>query len=85
MAEKRIIKINNSTSWSTGVVAGLASGINAGRRRRKVRRGFLSKTAWITTPTVAMAPTLISEGEATRQGLKILRRKAGASKAYENG
>ena len=83
MAEKRGIKINNSTAnKSTGVVAGLASGINAGKKEKEGKKeGFLSKTAWITTPTVAMAPTLISEGEATRQGLKILR-KAGASKAY---
>ena len=81
-AKKGIRVTNDKTNKAVGVIAGLASGINAGKKEREGKKeGMLSKTAWITAPTAFVSPTLIAEGEASRQGLKMLK-KAGASKAY---
>jgi hypothetical protein len=84
---KRLSKVGMPLTFTgasrlTGMATGLASGINAGKKEKEGKKeGILSKTAWITAPTAYLTPTLISEGEASRQGLKMLK-KAGASKTY---
>lgn len=64
-----------------GTILGLASGINSGRKEAKgEKEGIVSKTS-ILAPLAIKTPQLISEFEASRQGMKLLK-KAGASKKY---
>ena len=64
-----------------GTILGLASGINAGRKEAKgEKEGIVSKTS-ILAPLAIKTPQLVSEFEASRQGMKLLK-KAGASKKY---
>ena len=65
-----------------GATSGLLSGIHSGRKKAKgEKESVAEKTSW-TAPTLAYsAPKLISEAEASRQGLKMLK-EAGASKKF---
>ena len=66
---------------SAGLTSGLVSGINAGRKEAKgEKEGIVSKTS-ILAPLAIKTPQLVSEFEASRQGMKLLK-KAGASKKY---
>ena len=64
-----------------GTILGLASGINAGRKEAKgEKEGIVSKTS-ILAPLAIKTPQLVSEFEASRQGMKMLK-NASASKKY---
>ena len=66
-----------------GVIGGFASGIKAGRDEKKGKKeSVLNKVGYAAAPIAYHTPTLVSEFEASRQGLKMLK-KAGASKAYQ--
>lgn len=66
-----------------GVIGGFASGIKAGRDEKKGKKeSILNKVGYVAAPLAYHTPILVSEFEASRQGLKMLK-KAGASKAYQ--
>lgn len=65
-----------------GVTGGLLSGIKAGRDEKKGKKeSVLNKLAPYAAPLAYKTPELVSEFEASRQGLKLLK-KVGASKEY---
>lgn len=65
-----------------GITSGLLSGIKAGRDEKKGKKeSVLNKLAPYAVPLAYKSPTLVSEFEASRQGMKLLK-QAGASKGY---
>ncbi len=73
----------DSVQHGLGVIGGFASGIKAGRDKKKGKKeSILNKVGYTAVPIAYHTPTLVSEFEASRQGLKMLK-KAGASKAYQ--
>lgn len=74
---------NNLVQHGLGVTGGLLSGIKAGRDEKKGKKeSILNKVGYAAAPIAYHTPILVSEFEASRQGLKMLK-KAGASKAYQ--
>lgn len=74
---------NGLVQHGLGVIGGFASGIKAGRDEKKGKKeSILNKVGYVAAPLAYNTPTLVSEFEASRQGLKMLK-KAGASKAYQ--
>lgn len=64
------------------LTSGLLSGIKAGRDEKKGKKeSVLNKLAPYAVPLAYKSPTLVSEFEASRQGMKLLK-QAGASKGY---
>lgn len=75
-------KPKHRLSNSAGLISGLSSGINAGRKEAKgEKESVISKVSPILAPLAIKTPQLVSEFEASRQGMKLLK-KAGASKKY---
>ena len=81
--ESRLGKISpNKVRLGLGVTGGLLSGIKAGRNEKKGKKeSVLNKLAPYAAPLAYESPRLVSEFEASRQGMKLLK-KTGASKAY---
>lgn len=64
------------------MAAGFASGYNSGKKLAKGEKdNVVNKTAYAAIPVIHQAPKLVSEFEASRQGIKLLK-KAGASKGF---
>lgn len=75
-------KVSKNTVLGLGVTGGLLSGIKAGRDEKKGKKeSALNKIGSVAAPIAYKAPELVSEFEASRQGMKLLK-KAGASKRY---
>lgn len=81
--ESRLGKIDSKhIGLGLGVTGGLLSGIKAGRDEKKGKKeNVLNKLAPYAAPIAYESPRLVSEFEASRQGMKLLK-KVGASKAY---
>lgn len=64
------------------MAAGFASGYDSGKKLAKGEKdSVVNKTAYAALPVIHQAPKLVSEFEASRQGIKLLK-KAGASKEF---
>lgn len=75
-------KVGAGIGTGLGVTGGLLSGIKAGRDEKKGKKeSVLNKLAPYAAPIAYKTPELVSEFEASRQGLKLLK-KVGASKEY---
>lgn len=75
-------KVGAGIGTGLGVTGGLLSGIKAGRDEKKGKKeSVLNKLAPFAAPLAYKTPELVSEFEASRQGLKLLK-KVGASKEY---
>ncbi len=89
--DKKVMKSFNATNkyrtgvgvgTGLGITGGLLSGIKAGRDEKKGKKeSVLNKLAPYAAPLAYKTPELVSEFEASRQGMKLLK-KVGASKAY---
>lgn len=75
-------KVSTGIGTGLGITGGLLSGIKAGRDEKKGKKeSALNKIAPYAAPIAYKTPELVSEFEASRQGLKLLK-KVGASKEY---
>lgn len=75
-------KVSNNTVLGLGVTGGLLSGIKAGRDEKKGKKeNVLNKIGSVAAPIAYKTPELVSEFEASRQGMKLLK-QVGANKAY---
>ena len=75
-------RVGTGIGTGLGVTGGLLSGIKAGRDEKKGKKeSVLNKLAPYAAPLAYKTPELVSEFEASRQGMKLLK-KVGASKAY---
>lgn len=75
-------KVSRNTGIGLGVTGGLLSGIKAGRDEKQGKKeSILNKVGSVAAPLAYKAPELVSEFEASRQGMKLLK-QVGANKAY---